>query len=82
MINLNHKKHQLVLFDELLNEYICTKCNQLIWYQDYDSKNYNDSLKEMKYLKCIDLKNKIDNEMWGDLDSLNCDELIIKNIIE
>lgn len=81
MIDLNHKNHQFVLVNELKNEYICTKCNNLFWYQDKDSKNNIVNYRNNFYMKkyYIQAYDKMD---WREVEDETCDELIIKDILE
>lgn len=74
MIDLNFNKHSLIIFNEKECDYICEKCNSIIWYQDKYSKYHKPHRFYEHYLM------KTAN---GWLDTyITCNELIIKNILE
>lgn len=84
MIDLNYKKHQLVLINEQENDYICLKCNNKFWYQDIDSKNHKRHRIYAEYkIYSPTIINKFNDELgWVEIPELSCDEILIKNIIE
>ncbi len=82
MIDLNIKNHQLIIFNKLRNEYICEKYGNLIWCQDESMENVNSSHQFNVYLTHKNTPDYVEDNLWRPLDELNCDEMIMKNILE
>ena len=75
MLSLDFLNHSLIKKE--YNNFHCTKCNNLFWYQDKYSEDYDDECVDSQFF----IYHKHRRYMNGEC-KLTCEELIIKNIIE